>query len=205
MFMVIVKFLLLFCLLVPPQQEFSPDESGISGPPQLPVIDYNACPFEGCMFRKWVVAHDIEMFSSWKADRKVVSNLKKGEVVTGLTGVHITYDPDTIRVLESIPELGLQPGDIIFRYMYHGEGYADIWLKGQWKKEFDCSFVTERDGSGCSHGCAARVITDGRKDWWVRIKTTRGLLGWAKVEGQFDCMDTLGGEAKCESLNGSPP
>jgi hypothetical protein len=203
--MVIVKFLLLFCLLFPLQQESSPDKSGSDAPPPLPVIDYNACPFEGCMFRKWVVAHDSDIFSSWKEGRKFLSKIKKGDVVAGLTGVHITYEPDRIQVSKPIPELGVQPGDTILRYMYHGEGYADIWLKGQWKKEFDCSFVTERDGSGCSNGCAAKVITDGRKDWWVRFKTARGSIGWAKVEDQFDCMDTLGGDAKCEALNSSPP
>jgi hypothetical protein len=203
--MVIVKFLLLFCLLFPSQQESPPDKSGSDAPPPLPIIDSNACPFEGCMFRKWVIVHDSDIFSSWKEDRKFLSKIKKGDVVAGLTGIHITYEPDRVQVLKSIPELGLEPGDIILRYMYHGEGYADIWLKGQWRKEYDCSFITERDGSGCSHGCAAKVITDGRKDWWVRFKTARGLIGWAKVEDQFNCMDALGGDAKCEALNNSLP
>ena len=203
--MTIIKFLFLFCLLFTSRQESSRDKSGIDAPPPLPVIDYNACPFEGCMFRKWVVANDSDTFSTWQEDRKLLSKVKKGDVVVGLTGVHITYEPDRIQVLKAIPELGVQSGDIILRYMYHGEGYADIWVKGQWKKEFDCSFITERDGSGCMHGCAAKVVTDGKKDWWVRFKTAGGSIAWAKVEDQFDCMDTLGGDAKCESLNGSPP
>jgi hypothetical protein len=206
--MAIVKsLLLLFCLLVPlfpSRQVSSPDKSGMDAPP-LPVIDYNACPFEGCMFRKWVVAHDSDIFSSWNEDKKLTSNLKKGDVVTGLTGVHITYEPDRIQVSKPIPELGVQPGDIILRYMYHGEGYADIWLKGQWRKEYDCSFITEKDGSGCSHNCAAKVLSYGKKDWWVRVKTAKDLIVWAKVEGQFDCIDKLGGDAKCEELNNSPP
>jgi hypothetical protein len=88
---------------------------------------------------------------------------KKDEVVTGFTGVHITYEPDRIQVLKPIPELRLQPGDIILRYMYHGEGFADIWVKGEWRKEYDCSFITEKDGSGCSRDCPARVISEGRK------------------------------------------
>jgi hypothetical protein len=175
------------------------DESG-SREPSLPVIDYNACPFEGCTFGKWVVARDSTIFSSWKDDRKPVSTLKKGQVVTGLTGVHITYQPDRIQVLKAIPELGLQPGDIVLRYMYRGEGFADIVVRGQWKKEYDCSFITEKDGSGCSRDCAAKVISEGRKDWWVRLKTAQGLIGWAKVEGQFDCMDALGGDPKCGNL-----
>jgi hypothetical protein len=203
--MVTVKFFLLFCLLFTSQQESSPDKSGIDAPPPLPVIDYSACPFEGCMFRKWLVARDSNIFSSWKENRKSFSKLKKGDVVTGLTGVHITYEPDRVQVLKPIPELGLQQGDIILRYMYHGEGFADIWFKGQWKKEYDCSFITETDGSGCSHGCAAKVISYGKKEWWVRFKTAGGSIGWAKVEDQFDCIDKLGGDTKCDDLNNSPP
>lgn len=168
--------------------------------PSLPAIDENACPFEGCSFGKWIVTRDSSIFSSWKEDRKPLSMLRKGEVVTGLTGVHITYEPDHIRLFKPIPELRLQPGDTILRYMYRGEGFADIWVKGEWKKEYDCSFITEKDGSGCLRDCAAKVISEGRKDWWVRLKTAQGSVGWAKAEGQFDCMDSLGGDPKCDNL-----
>jgi hypothetical protein len=84
--------------------------------------------------------------------------------------------------------------------MSYGEGSADIWVKGRWKKEYDCSFITEKDNSGCLRDCAARVISEGRKDWWVRLKTSQGKIGWAKVEDQFDCMDSLGGDSKCDNL-----
>jgi hypothetical protein len=190
------------CLLIPLLSAGqAPSDKSITKEPSLPVIDYKACPFEGCTFRKWVVTHDSRIFSSWKDDKTPVRILKKGEVVTGLTGVHITYTPDRIRVSRPIPELHLGAGDIILRYMYRGEGFADIWAKGQWKKEYDCSFITEKDGSGCLRDCPARVLSEGRKVWWVNLKTAQGSIGWAKVEDQFDCMDSIGGDAKCESLN----
>jgi hypothetical protein len=81
--------------------------------------------------------------------------------------------------------------------------FADIWTKGQWKKDYDCSFISEKDGSGCLRDCPAKVISEGRKAWWVRLKTAQGSIGWAKVEDQFDCMDSLGGDSKCDSLNTS--
>lgn len=178
----------------------SPADRASQQEPSLPIVDYDACPFEGCTFGKWIVTRDFTIFSSWKDDKKLLSTVKKGEVVTGLTGVHITYEPDRIRVLKPIPELGLQPGEIILRYMYRGEGFADIWVKGQWKKEYDCTFITEKNGSGCLRDCPAKVISDGRKDWWVRLKTTQGSIGWVKAEDQFDCMDALGGDPKCSNL-----
>jgi hypothetical protein len=169
--------------------------------PSLPVIDENACPFEGCSVRKWIVIKDDTLFSSWKEDRKPVGSVKKGEIVTGLTGVHLTLQPDRIEVVKPIPELHLKPGDTFPRYMYQGEGFADIWVKGEWKKMYDCSFITEPDGSGCARNCSGKVASLGNKEWWVRVKTSKGLLGWVKEEGQFDCMDSLGGDdAKCANL-----
>jgi hypothetical protein len=89
--------------------------------------------------------------------------------------------------------------------MSRGEGFADIWVKGQWKKDYDGSFITEKDDSGCLRDCPAKVISEGRKDWWVRLKTTQGKIGWAKVENQFDCMDSLGGEPECARLSADQP
>src|SRR5580704_9140864 len=188
-------FLMLVCLFLPLHcfGQVARDKS--TAAPSLPVVDKNACPFEGCSFRKWVVLTGSTIFSSWHEGRNPVAKLKKGDVVTGLTGVHITYEPDRIRVLKSIPELHLQPGDIVLQYMYHGEGCWDIWSNGEWKKEYGCSFITEEN---------AKVISEGKKAWWVQLKTAEGSIGWIEVKNQFDCMDSLGGDANCESLNTSP-
>jgi hypothetical protein len=177
-----------------------PDAKHAQDEPSLPVIDENACPFEGCSFQKWIVRRDVTLFSTWKQDRKPLAKVPKGRVVTGETGVHVTWEPDRVNVLKPIPELLLKPGDILLRYMYRGEGFADIWASGQWKKEYDCSFIQEEDGSGCTRNCGGKVISQGRKDWWVRVKTAVGVTGWTKDTESFDCMDVLGGDAACSKL-----
>jgi hypothetical protein len=179
----------------------TPTSKSASAEPALPVINFAACPFEGCTFRKWIAIKDVVLYSTWKEARSPVVTLKNGEVVTGITGVHITYEPDRIQVLQPLPDLQLQPGDIILRYMYRGEGFADVWSKGRWRKQFDCSFITEKSSSGCLFDCAAKVISEGRKDWWVQVKRAQGQSGWAKSEDQFDCMDSLSGNEKCDALN----
>ena len=179
----------------------APTGRSASPEPSLPVIDYKACPFEGCTFRKWLVTKDVVLYSTWKDERRLIATVKSGQVVTGLTGVHITLEPDRVQVLQPVPELHLQPGETILRYMYRGEGFADIWAKGQWRREYDATFITEMNNSGCLRDCAAKVVAEGRKDWWVRVKTSEGLIGWAKAEDQFDCMDSLGGDDKCDNLD----
>lgn len=195
----IVSFLLLLFVPVLCTAQV-PDAKATTQEPPLPVIDYKACPFEGCTFGKWFVVRDSTIFSSWDDERKPVATLKKGDVVTGLTGVHITYEPDRIKVFKPIPECGLQPGDIILRFMYRREVFADIWVKGQREKEHDCTFITEKDGQGCLRDCVAKVVTEGKKDWWVQLKTAKGAIGWTKSDGQFNCMDSLGGDPECDKL-----
>ena len=168
--------------------------------PALPVIDYDACPFEGCAFRKWIVSKDVALYSTWKNEREPVTTLKKGQVVAGLTGVHLTFEPDRIQVLQPLPELGLQPGDIILLYMNRGEGFADIWANGKWWKEYDCSFIAAQNDPSCLGKCSAKEILKGRKEWWVQVKTSDGLTGWSKAAGQFNCMDMLGADEKCDAL-----
>jgi hypothetical protein len=186
-----------------PPKLASPSTSGKSvSPPALPVITYNACPFEGCKFWKWIVNKDIVTLSStWKDGRTTVTTLRKDQVVTGITGVHITYEPDRIEMTQPIPEQQLQPGDVLLRYMYRGEGFADVWFKGQWHREYDCSFVTEMNSSGCARECAAKVVSEGRRDWWVQVKTSKNISGWVKADDQFNCMDSLSVDEKCDVLN----
>ena len=184
----VLSLCFVFCTSLVSQSPSAPAKADL---PALPVIDYNACPFEGCTFGEWTVRKDTTLFDSWKPGGVAVGKLTKGEKVTGLTGVHITNRPDTIQVLGDLPQLALKRGDTIFRYMYRGEGFADIWANGQWFKEADCSFVAEKEMGGCLRDCSAKVIEDGDKEWWVQLRTKSGQVGWAKSEDNFDGMDTL--------------
>lgn len=165
--------------------------SSSAAEPNLPVIDYEACPFEGCTFGKWKVVKESTVYSSWESARSEVTRLKPGDEVMGLTGVHITRRPDRILVKQAIPSLGLKPGDIVLRYMYLGEGFANTWFGGAWHKDQDTTFITEKDGGGCLRDCAAIVTDGGAKEWWAKIKTSDGKIGWVLVKDNFDGIDSL--------------
>jgi hypothetical protein len=184
--------LLLFATLAFARQNGPAAPTNGGGEPKLPVIDENACPFEGCTFREWTVTKDSTLYSAWQDGRTETGTLKPGDKVTGLTGVHLTRKPDRILVRQPIPDLAVRPGDIILRYMYVGEGFANIWAKGNWHKEYDCSFIIEQNGSGCANECAAVVTETGVKEWWVQVKTGNGKTGWVLVQDNFDGMDILG-------------
>ena len=157
--------------------------------PALPKINENACPFEGCQFGAWTATDDLQLYSTWKEDRKPVAKLSKGAPVTAVTGIHITFEPDEIQVTAAIAQYGLKPGDTVFGYMNLGEGFFNAWFNGYWVEDFDGSGV---DGFGCERKCNAKLLKAGHSEWWVEIKTKDGVIGWTQETTKFDGKDALG-------------
>src|ERR1051325_10483855 len=114
-----------FAIAQHPARNISANSSA-AAEPGLPVVDLNACPFEGCTFGKWKVTKNSTVYSSWQDGRTELARLSPGDEVTGLTGVHVTRRPDRILVKEAIPRLGLKRGDILLCHTYEGEGFSDI-------------------------------------------------------------------------------
>jgi hypothetical protein len=136
--------------------------------PALPKIAENACPFEGCQFGKWTAREPAQLYSTWKLNRTPLRTIAKGEAVTALTGIHITFDPSEIQVTAPMPEYSLKPGDVVFGYMNIGEGYFSAWFNGYWVEEFDGSGIA---GFGCNRNCTAKLLKTGQMEWWIKVKT----------------------------------
>jgi hypothetical protein len=183
-----LKIIALMMLLAAPQLDpsLTPQKAA---KPNLPKIDEKACPFEGCQFGAWTATDQVQLFSTWKEDRKPVVMVSKGEAVTAITGVHITFEPSEVQVTAPIADYGLKPGDTIFGYMYKGEGVFSAWFNGYWVEDFDGSGVAD---AGCSGECNAKLLKEGRVEWWVEIKTKGGTMGWTKHADKFDGKDALG-------------
>lgn len=177
--------------------------------PKLPVIETDACP--GTRPRaaivRWRMRKGGQMYSSWQDKSKLVATLKAGEAVTVLAGVNVIREPDTARVKQPTVHPSLQPGEVIYRY---GLGYNptagwnwNFWAKGVWFTDY-IDWVVEKNAS-CDRGCHVKVIQNGVKEWWVRVKTEDGLTGWVLAatvshdenwNGAFDglCADDDGGD-----------
>jgi hypothetical protein len=130
----ILSFFAFLILLAGPQLDpaLTPQKAS---KPELPKINENACPFEGCQFDAWTATDEVQIYSTWKSDRKPIAKAAKGELVTTITGIHITFEPDEIQVTAPIPEYGLNPGDTIFGYMRLGEGFFSAWFNGGFRRQ----------------------------------------------------------------------
>lgn len=145
------------------------------------MIDYDACPGKNRIVPGWKIEREAPIYSSWQDKRVLMGTLKAGEEVTVLAGLDVTRKPDKVSIIRSIPALSLKPGDIILRYGYGSEGFANFWVKGAWQKD-DYFGTTEKDGSGCrASECESVVMEDGIKESWVQVKTNTGAVGWTLV------------------------
>jgi hypothetical protein len=162
-----------------------------AGPPTLPRVDGNACPFECCQFGRWTATRKIRVYNDWRRFRHRSFEIQKGETVTAITGVHVTYKPGHLRVLKDIPELHMKVGDTVLTYMYHGEGYFDFWINGysgndQIYTALRCTEATKKETEPVC------VVDEGDKEWWVRIKTSSGQTGWVEGNIGFDGTNACG-------------
>jgi len=188
------NFLFFWAILMPAYgQALAPDadQSRAMDAPILPYYDWNVCPFEGCAYREWTARKPIVVYDTWKAERRSVAKLLKGEKVVGLTGVVITFRPGVIRMDRDLPEAGLQRGDTVLVYTNRGEGVASAWFKGRFYPEFDLSFARGPADSGCRGVHCAGTYTSGEYSWWARVKMRRGMIGWVAAAGTFDGQDLL--------------
>jgi hypothetical protein len=81
--------------------------------PDLPFFDWNACPFEGCVYRQWTARGPVVVYDTWKRTRREAAHLSTGDSVLAVTGVVITYRPGIIRMNHDMPEQGLRRGNLI--------------------------------------------------------------------------------------------
>jgi hypothetical protein len=163
----------------------------IQAAPTLPFFHWNACPFEGCTYGKWTAMAAVEVFDTWKSNRKRIATLPTDAVVKGISGVVITYKPGIIRLNADLREDDLQRGDTILTYTYRGEGFSAAWFKGRFYRDYDITFVKWPDGSGClGTDCAGTYVDLGEKVWWAKVKMSSGVVGWVNMnESKFGGVD----------------
>lgn len=160
--------------------------------PKLPYLDWNACPFEGCTYGKWTAAAQVTVFDTWKPGRKRIAILSPKEVVTGISGVVITYKPGVIVLTQDLPGDDLRKGDRILTYTYRGEGVSAVWFKGRFYLDYDTTFAKGLDGTGCMRNCKGAYIDSGKSVWWAKVRIKSGVVGWVNMnEAKFDGVDSL--------------
>jgi hypothetical protein len=172
-------------------QDASTPEIGRSNTPKpkLPVVDDNACPGKGQTVPNVKASKGAQLYPSWQGKSTSIGTLKAGEEVTVLGGVNIVREPDTAIIKYVGPDddsSSLKVGDVAFGYGVEADGNIVFWSKGTWFAEW-IEAVAEKGGCGFRSGfglggCTIDIVKDGVSEWWVQVKTSKGLTGWVLAE-----------------------
>jgi len=158
--------------------------------PPLPYYDHGACPFECCTYRAWTATADTPLQKDYAASSPVVSVVKAGEEVQGVTGVVVTTKAGIVRITKEISlarenseqEVKLKPGDVIYNLRYIGEGYDKFWYKGIF-------LVDQTTITKIGKDKYWDVIDLPEWIWWAKIKRPNGEVGWTDKLDHFAHID----------------
>jgi hypothetical protein len=168
-----------------------------AGPP-VPFEDVGACPFEGCTYREWTANATVTVRRSRSQTAPVVFRVRPGEKVTALTGVVITVRAARVQFREpatvaAFPEsVSIKPGETLYLLTNQGEGFSKGWFKGSMLTDID---TTEFHNGVCEvqpSKCKGRIVGNGQTEWWVQIRSRRGVIGWTVDSDKFDGQDRYG-------------
>lgn len=160
--------------------------------PPSPYLDHGACPFECCTYRRWSVEKDTVIYTQRSTTSGVAFRVKKGEHVTGVTGVVITARAGQVLVKKAQTigqdrKVRVKPGDILYVLHYEGEGFSKIWFRGKIYSD-----EIPRIGADNKPSADFQVVSKADAVWWVQVKNSRGQIGWTKQTDNFGNMDACG-------------
>jgi hypothetical protein len=77
-----------------------------------------------------------------------------------------------------------------------GEGFYKVWFKGRWIDEslYYMSGPYETSYPSCDKApdCWGRLERELKTEWWVRVKSPAGWIGWTDQTENFGNMDACG-------------
>ena len=150
--------------------------------PPTPYYDRGACPFECCTYRQWTVDKATTVRASMRDSSAVAFRLRKGEKVRGLTGVVITTQAGIANVVKPVEDSTwrIPAGERVYLLTNQGEGYVKVWYKG---RIFSDEVLNTE---------LFRIEQQPRSVWWVKVRNSRGKVGWSRQPENFGNMDECG-------------
>jgi len=196
---VLLAVALLCCSLAAGATPAAQRSRGSSRPPRM-YSDFGACPFECCTYRRWGVNAETAVYRGRSARSPVVFRARKGEHVTGLTGVVITVEPGVVKIKREMTlgadgrRVKARPGDVLYLLHYVGEGDYKFWLRGRIYQD-EMPYQPRQRQLAEDEARARELIefvSEPETVWWVKVRNRRGQVGWTKQVEHFDDVDACG-------------
>jgi len=173
------------------------------GAQRLPPRNYEdrgACPFECCTYREWSVEADTVLYRTRSEKSRAAFSVKKGERVTGLTGVVVTLEPGRAVATGGVAirredgrEFKVRRGDVLYLLHPIGEGFFKTWFRA---RLYEVQPETAAEHASRPETVARlpylRFVSRPRTVWWVKVRNKRGQVGWSRQDDHFGDMDACG-------------
>ena len=175
--------------------------AGSSGAPPLPYVDDGACPFECCTYREWTAKANLIAYESHdpRSRGRAVFTIAAGEHVVAMTGLVRTIVAGEVKVTARTfvdEKLTFEPGDRVYLLAPVGEGFMNGWYRGRVLEEFDATMFGRPEDCAKFQKCTGTIERLPEFDWWVRIRNTKGQIGWVLMprgKPAFNGPDACGG------------
>ena len=165
-----------------------------------------ACPGEACGYGPWKPLTATALRARPDARSRRVGEARAGPCVNALTGVVRVYRPG--RFVVQRPQYGFRPGDVLDVYTYVGEEVYKVRHRGRWIAEVSLT-NSPRPGPAARRECETNPYCWGvfeRKpdsDWWIKVRTPEGILGWTDEPANFN-QPYWQTKEDCAELNAAP-
>jgi hypothetical protein len=173
---------------------FSPglDAHSQTRPPAV-YVDKGACPFECCTYREWKTEKTTAAYARPDKRSRRVGRFRAGTKVVALMG-EVRTVPGRFVIIKA--HKSYRPGDVLWVYTPLGEGHYKVWFKGKMYHE-GLDYMNgpfERSHPECSETpeCWGRLERELRAEWWVKIRSADGWVGWTDKAGNFSNADACG-------------
>jgi len=171
----IIIVLTIFVSLLPFSDGYTQEEI-----PKVPYIQNNVCPFECCQYGKWTAKYPLKAYKREGDTTAIAFKIKKDEQFTAIRGnVHIVT-LGVVVITESFNTY--TKGDKVFVLSYKGEGFYDIWHKGNVLHDIEGFWSNDSSmpsGKGALKQSPVMV-------WWVLIQNKDGKQGWLSLRNISD-------------------
>lgn len=161
-----------------------------AGAPKLPFTDPGACPFECCQYGEWTASVSQQAYKSSSRKSGLAFTIRSGEKVSALTGLVITRKAGLaiVRKQTSFEDITVPAGAKLFLLHRVGEGVDLFWYKGAaHSAELYVDQVRKANDQ-----YPWDVISVPKTEWWVKVKNSRGVMGWLLEPKGFRGMDACG-------------
>jgi len=169
----------------------------------LPTIEKNVCPFEGCQFGEWIIGDTIEVYEKEGDTTLVKYVLTDNDTITALYGnihyekfgkVLITKTFENFTVNDTLTVLRCTEGEFISYYKGKKIYVNVFWPMKYYETDIDAEQYNNEKHKGI-------MIVRPQITWWVKI-IKNGLEGWLRLKNitpycfdikeKIDGMDSLG-------------